>query len=68
MYSLTGVFNKVKLFKPSKEEAKLFSVEHLFSEVTFGTHQPWIIKNHHPEFYTLYPEVKILEELQYSID
>ena len=59
--------NKVKLFKPSKEEAKLFSVEQLFSKVTFGTHQPWIIKKHHPEFYTLYPEVKILEELQYVI-
>ena len=59
--------DKVKLFKPSKEEAKLFSVEQLFSKVTFGTHQPWIIKKHHPEFYTLYPEVKILEELQYVI-
>jgi len=59
--------NKVKLFKPSLQESKLFSVENLFSEVTFGTHQPWIMKNKHPEFYTLYPEVKILEKLQYVI-
>ena len=59
--------DKVKLFKPSFQEAKLFSVEQLFSKVTFGTHQPWIIKKHHPEFYTLYPEVKILEKLQYVI-
>ena len=59
--------DKVVLFKPSQQEAKLFSVEHLYSEVTFGTHQPWIIKKHHPEFYTLYPEVKILEKLQYVI-
>ena len=59
--------DKVKLFKPSKEEAKLFSVEYLFSGVTFGTHQPWIIKKSNPEFYTLYPEVKILESLQYIV-
>jgi hypothetical protein len=59
--------NKVQLFKPSQQESKLFSVEHMFSKHTFGSHKPWIIQKHHPEFYTLYPESKILEKLQYVI-
>jgi hypothetical protein len=60
--------NKVRLFKPSQQEAKLFSVEYMFSKDTFGSHKPWIIQKRHPEFYTLYPESKILEKLQYVIN
>jgi hypothetical protein len=60
--------NKVQLFKPSQQEAKLFSVEYMFSKNTFGSHKPWIIQKEHPEFYTLYPESNILEKLQYVIN
>lgn len=60
--------NKVKLFKPTQQEAKLFAVEYIFSKDTFGSHKPWIIQKRHPEFYTLYPESKILEKLQYVIN
>jgi hypothetical protein len=59
--------DKVKLFKPSQQDAKLFSVEHLYSEVTFGTHQPWIIKKSNPNFYSIYPELQTLENLQHEI-
>ena len=60
--------DKVKLFKPSQQEAKLFSVENLYSEITFGVHQPWIIKNSNPNFYSIYPELQILEKLQHVIN
>jgi hypothetical protein len=60
--------NKVNLFKPSQQEAKFFAVEHIYSEVTFGVHQPWIIKKSNPNFYSIYPELQILENLQYVIN
>ena len=60
--------DKVKLFKPSQQEAKLFSVEHMYSEFTFGVHQPWIIKKSNPNFYSIYPELQILENLQHIIN
>jgi hypothetical protein len=46
---------RVPLYKPSVEEAKHFSVEHIYEPVTFGSHQPWLQK--HTNFYTLYPEL-----------
>lgn len=49
-----------KLYKPSFEKAKRFSVEHIFSEVTFGCHQPWIRRN---ELLAAYPEVETLMRL-----
>jgi len=60
--------DKVSLFKPSQQEAKLFSVEYMYSEVTFGVHQPWIIKRSNPQFYSIYPESEILEKLQHVIN
>jgi len=48
---------KVELNKPSFEEAKLFSVEWVFSEITFGCHQPWI---HRDALKNLYPEIETL--------
>lgn len=47
----------VPLYKPSFEEAKLFSVEHVFSEITFGCHQPWLIRDNLIEFF---PEIETL--------
>jgi hypothetical protein len=49
--------SEVDLYKPSLEEAKYFSVENIFSKRTFGSHQPWILKN---EMIRYYPEVKQL--------
>jgi hypothetical protein len=50
----------VDVNKPSLEEAKLFSVENIFSEVTFGCHQPWLKKE---ELLPFYPEIMTLIEL-----
>jgi len=49
--------NEVELYKPSLDEAKLFSVENIFSEKSFGCHQPWILKN---ELLQYFPEIKRL--------
>jgi len=49
--------SNLSLYKPSKEEAKLFAVEYAFSEITFGCHQPWILKN---LLLPLYPEINEL--------
>jgi len=49
--------------KPQYNLAKIFSVEGVFSEITFACHKPWI-ENHYPHFKLLYPEVEILRELQ----
>jgi len=52
----------IPMYKPTFDEAKLFSVETVFSEVTFGCHKPW---NHEGRFIvSLYPEVKVLLSLQ----
>lgn len=48
----------VPLYKPSFEEAKYFSVEWVFSEITFGCHQPWI--NKHNNFIEIFPEIETL--------
>ena len=44
----------------------------MFSKITFGTYQPWMIKYYHSEyyheFYNLYPEIQKLEDLQYIIN
>ena len=51
------------LKKPSYEEAKLFAVDEVFSEITFGCHRPWL-NSHYAEFKKLYPEVEELRLLQ----
>uniref|UniRef100_A0A6C0B8W0 DUF5672 domain-containing protein n=1 Tax=viral metagenome TaxID=1070528 RepID=A0A6C0B8W0_9ZZZZ len=48
---------EVELYKPSAEEAKLFSIENIFSDQTFGCHQPWRLKD---ELFHQYPETKKL--------
>jgi hypothetical protein len=49
--------------KPSLEKAKLFSVEQIYSEITFGCHKPWHWDNYE-QFATKYPEVELLKSLQ----
>jgi hypothetical protein len=51
------------VYKPSFEEAKRFSIEHMFSEATFGFHQPWISGNY-DKIVELYPELIELKNLQ----
>jgi hypothetical protein len=58
----------VKLYKPSKNKAKLFSIENVFSYVTFGCHQPWVLLKYCPIMLQYYPEVRLLKELQYVIE
>lgn len=52
----------VTLNKPSIEEAKLFSIEHIFSDISFGCHQPWISKDY-DKIVSVHPEIKILKDL-----
>ena len=54
--------NKVAVNKPSLNEAKLFAIESLFSETTFGCHKPWVKLS--KQIYGTYPEVKELFDLQ----
>jgi hypothetical protein len=56
--------NKVDLYKPTIEEAKRFSIENIFSEVSFGTHQGWLLSGN-PRLYEIYPEIQDLLELQH---
>ena len=53
----------VTLYTPSYEEAMQFSVENVFSPVSFGGHQPWNSYQGHPE-HEHYPIVMQLKALQ----
>jgi len=54
--------NKVAINKPSIEEAKLFAIETIFSDKTFGCHKPWI--KFGKRVFATYPETKALFDLQ----
>lgn len=49
--------------KPPYETAKLFCVDEIFSEITMACHKNWV-HTHFERFSELYPECKILRELQ----
>jgi hypothetical protein len=53
----------VTLYTPTYEEALTFSVENVFSAISFGCHQPWLSYDKHPE-HEHYPLIKKLQELQ----
>ena len=53
----------IEIYKPDFEKAKLFSVEEVFSEITFACHRPWD-RYHSDEFCRLYPEALELLKLQ----
>jgi hypothetical protein len=65
-FSTAHLHGPVQVNKPSGEQAKLFSVEQTFSEVTFGTHKPWAADYMFNKFAELYPDVLILRDLQSS--
>jgi len=55
--------HNINIYKPSLEKAKLFAVEQIYSEITFGCHKPWCWD----DYYLLcekYPEVETLKNLQ----
>jgi hypothetical protein len=51
----------VSIHKPPFEKAKLFSVEEIFSPISFGCHQPWN-RSYGNQLYDLYDEVKLLSK------
>ena len=55
----------VSIYKPSINEAKFFSVEAIFNEVSFGCHQIWI-NDKYNELCEMYPEAKELCRLNLS--
>ena len=55
----------VSIYKPSITEAKFFSVEAIFNEVSFGCHQIWI-NDKYNELCEMYPEAKELSRLNLS--
>jgi hypothetical protein len=52
----------IQIYKPTFDESKLFSVETVFSEVSFGCHKPWNYKG--SKIVSIYPEIKSLLDLQ----
>jgi hypothetical protein len=54
------------VYKPSLEEAKFFSVETIYNEMSFGIHKPWLYLNDNEleSIKKLFPELDLLCELQ----
>ena len=59
----TNKYSDINIKKPPYEKAKLFSVDEVFSKVTFGCHKPWM-HTHYADFMKIYPEVDNLRMLQ----
>lgn len=59
-------YEGIPVKKPAYEKAMTFSVEGVYSDVTFACHKPWV-EIHYPHFRLRYPEVEILRQLQYVI-
>jgi hypothetical protein len=59
-------YDTISVYKPSYDMAKTFSVEAVYSDITFACHKPWV-EMHYPDFKLIYPEVEILRQLQYII-
>ena len=54
------------VYKPSLEEAKFFSVETIYNEMSFGIHKPWLYLNDNEleSIKKLFPELELLYDLQ----
>jgi len=57
-------YNGIEIKKPHYEKAVQFSIEEVFSEMSFGCHKPWK-QGFYEQFKQLYPEIEILKNLQY---
>ena len=53
----------VNIYKPQLEKAKLFAVEQIYSEITFGCHKPWCWYDY-DLLCEKYPEVETLKNIQ----
>jgi hypothetical protein len=62
----TNCYSDVSIKKPPYEKAKQFSVDEVFSEISFGCHKPWVHR-HYTEFVKIHPEVEELKSLQFTI-
>jgi len=62
----TNCYSDVTIQKPTYELAKLFSVDEVFSAVSFGCHRPWC-HAHYGELVNLHPEVETLKSLQHTL-
>lgn len=62
----TNAYSDVDMKKPPYEKAKLFSVDEVFSAVSFGSHRPWG-HAHYGELVKLHPELETLKGLQYTL-
>jgi hypothetical protein len=63
----TNAYSDVDMKKPPYEKAKLFSVDEVFSAVSFGSHRPWG-HAHYGELVKLHPELETLKGLQYTLE
>jgi hypothetical protein len=54
------------VYKPSLEEAKFFSVEAIYNNMSFGIHKPWLYLNNNEleSIKNLFPELDLLYTLQ----
>ena len=60
-------YDNIKVNKPDYEKSKRFSVEQVFSEITFACHKYWAhekLYNHPYSLKDIYPEIGTLEGLQ----
>lgn len=62
----TNCYNDIKIQKPPYELTKLFSVDEVFSTVSFGCHRPWC-HSHYTELVKIHPELETLKSLQYTL-
>ena len=54
------------VYKPSLEEAKFFSIEGIYNQMSFGIHKPWLYLNNNELecIKKIFPELELLYELQ----
>lgn len=57
-------FDKIRTKKPSYERAMQFSIEEVFSPLTFACHKTWATPHVFNKLKELYPEVQTLKDLQ----
>lgn len=62
----TNSYSDLTTLKPPYELAKLFSVDEVFSAVSFGCHRPWC-HAHYSELVKLHPELETLKSLQHTL-
>jgi hypothetical protein len=64
-YFFTRKYNNIKLYVPTIENAKFFSVETIFNSESFGVHKPWVhlSKEDYESLIQISPEVHELKLL-----